>query len=483
MPGFVVRSPDVIAAQERRAKLAQWRAAGVDPFPNRFSGRTAIAAARGLLEGADVGAEAYVRVAGRLTARRKHRTMLILDLLDGSGGLEAHAHRDALAVEAFDRVRAFDAGDIVGLEGTLTRSRSGEPVLRVAGATLLAKALRPPPAADGNGRQAPHEELDLLASAQARELVVLRAQVLAAIRAWLDEHGYVEVDAPILQRARNGDGARPFLTRHHALDRELSLRNSVQLQLRRCIVGGVERVYDLGKCFRNEGISHHHNPEFTMLEWSAAYAECGEAATAVEALVASVARRVLGTTVIERDGVRIELAQPWRRCSVREAILERTGVDLASADGPARAAALVEGSDAGAAPEDLIGDLYGTFVEPALIEPTIVFDWPAELLPLVKRQRSRPELADGFDAVVAGIELASGDSDLNDPDDQAERFAAGRDGREPDTATRAHEADVLATLEYGMPPVGGGGLGVDRLVMLLAGRPTLRDVLMFPEAA
>ena len=482
MPGFIVRSADIVAAQERRTKLAHWRAAGVDPYPSNFADRTTIAVARARLDQAN-GSALRVRLAGRLTARRKHKTLAVLYVLDGSGSIEAHARRDSLDAEALERTCAFDVGDIIGIEGVLGLSRHGKPLLTVESATLLAKALRPLPDASNSHEQAkPSEGFDLLASRHARELVVLRGRVLAAIRAWLDDQGYVEVDAPILQRARNGDGARPFLTRHHALDRELSLRNSVQLQLRRCIVGGVERVYDLGKCFRNEGISYRHNPEFTMLEWSAAYADCGDAAATVEALVASVAERVLGTTVIERDGVRIDLRRPWHRCSVRDAIFERTGIDVLNSDELARCA-VHAGTDASASPAQIIGELYAKQVEPTLLQPTIVLDWPAEMLPLVKRQSERPELADGFDAVIAGIELASGDSDLNDPDDQAARFVHVRNGREPDAGTQAHEGDVVATLEYGMPPVGGGGLGVDRLVMLLAGCSVLRDVLMFPEAA
>lgn len=477
MPGFIIHPTDVVATTQRREKLARWCAQGVDPYPRRPAGRTEIAEARRAPERDG----AWISIAGRLTARRPHGSLLFLDLRDGSGSIEARAHRQRVGDARYRSIRALDVGDFVELTGSLGRTRCGEPLFETHTARLLAKALRPSPARTIGAAAAGPHAMDLLASQQARELLKLRARTFAAVRTFFDARGYVEVDVPILERSWNGNGARPFLTNHHARDRRAALRSSMQLQLRRCIVAGVDRVYDLGKCFRNEGTSPRHNPEFTMLEWSTGYHEYRDAAATLEQLVAFVALQVLGTTTIERGGERIELAPPWRRCSFREATLEATGIDVADADPRALADAVGGRAVDGASWANLVRALYQKRVEPTLRAPTIVLDWPTDLLPLSKRHQDQPAFAEAFDAVVAGMELASGDSDVNDPVEQAARFRAARNGDEPDLAALAHEAEVVATLEYGMPPVGGAGLGVDRLVMLLADRPTLRDVLTFPE--
>jgi lysyl-tRNA synthetase class 2 len=318
--------PHVVA--ERRAKLERLRAEGVEPFPHSFEGREPIAAARDQHRELEPGAESdsLHRVAGRITARREMGRASFLDLRDGTGKLQLQARVDELGEQSYERLIGLDLGDIVGVEGVAFVTKRGELTLRVTGWELLTKSLRPPPEkfhgledVETRYRQ---RELDLIANQETRELFALRAAVIAATRRWLDQHGFVEVETPVLQPLYGGALARPFTTHHNALDRDLYLRIATELYLKRLVVGGIDRVYELGKDFRNEGISHKHNPEFTMLEFYEAYADYEDAAERLEQLVARVAEAALGATVIERDGHRIDLAPPWRRVTLREAISE-----------------------------------------------------------------------------------------------------------------------------------------------------------------
>ncbi len=331
--GAAERSETHVLA-ERRAKLERLRAAGIDPFPSQFEGRQEIAAVHAAHDSLTDGEEtdAAFRVAGRIAARRGHGKAAFIDLVDGSGRIQLHARADVLGEESLERLTSLDLGDIVGVDGVAFKTRRGELSLRVTGWTLLAKSLRPPPdkfhGLEDTELRYRHRELDLIANPDARELFRKRGATIAAIRERLDSEGFVEVETPVLQPLYGGALARPFTTHHNALDRDLYLRIATELYLKRCIVGGIERVYELGKDFRNEGISYKHNPEFTMLEWYEAYADYDGAARRLEHLVADVAERVTGTTSIERDGVEIELAPPWRRVTLREAIRERTGIDV-----------------------------------------------------------------------------------------------------------------------------------------------------------
>src|SRR5215216_5222075 len=320
---------------ERREKLARLRESGVEPFPHSFEGRTEIAAVRAAHEGLTAGEETTdrYRLAGRIAARRGHGKAAFLDLVDGSGRIQLHARQDVLGPDSFEALVGLDLGDIVGVEGTVFATKRAELSLRVDSWTLLAKSLRPPPdkyhgLEDVEVRYR-RRELDLIANPEVRELFIQRAGVIATVREWLDERGFVEVETPVLQPLYGGALARPFTTHHNALDRDLYLRIATELYLKRLVVGGVEKVYELGKDFRNEGISHKHNPEFTMLEWYEAYADYNDQAERLEQLVSSVAERVLGTTVVERDGVEIDLAPPWKRVSLREAIKAEAGIDIA----------------------------------------------------------------------------------------------------------------------------------------------------------
>jgi lysyl-tRNA synthetase class 2 len=478
--------PQVLA--ERRAKLERLRADGIEPFPHDYDGRTEIATVRaahdGLADGEET--ESSYRVAGRIAARRGQGKAAFIDLVDATGKLQIHARRDALGEESFDRLVGLDLGDIVGVEGTAFKTRRGELSLAASGWTLLAKSLRPPPdkfhgLADVETRFR-QRELDLIANEDTRELFRKRGRAIAETRRYLDDDGFVEVETPVLQPLYGGALARPFTTHHNALDRDFYLRIATELYLKRLVVGGLDRVYELGKDFRNEGVSFKHNPEFTMLEWYEAYADYEDAAARLEGLVAHVAMAVNGTTKVERDGVEIELAPPWKRITLREAIRERTGIDVL--EHPTRDE-LAEAMDSEASPDDgwakLVDGLLSKEVEPHLIQPTLIMDYPVEMSPFAKRHRTEEGLVERWEAYVGGFEIANAFSELNDPDDQRRRFEQqAEELRRGDDEAQPFDESYVRALEQGMPPTGGVGLGIDRLVMLLTGATSLREVLLFP---
>ena len=354
---------------------------------------------------------------------------------------------------------------------------------------MLAKSLRPPPEKhhglhDVETRHR-HRELDLIANPETRELFALRSRVIAAVRRFLDERGFVEVETPVLQPLYGGALARPFTTYHNALDRTLYLRIATELYLKRLIVGGLEKVYELGKDFRNEGISLKHNPEFTMLETYEAYTDYLDVAKMTEALVAFVARQATGATTVDVDGQRVDLSPPWRRIALRDAIRERTGIDFSEqSERESLAAAMRErGFDVPEAAGwgKLVDELLSKHVEPKLIEPTFVLDYPVELSPFAKAHRSEPGLVERFEGFVGGIEIANAFSELNDPDEQRRRFEQQqRLLSEGDEEAQPYDEDFLHALQYGMPPTGGLGLGIDRLMMVLSGRRSIREVVLFP---
>jgi lysyl-tRNA synthetase, class II len=477
---------------ERRRKLERLRDEGVDPYPVSFSGRVPISQVLERYEQLSAGEESgdSLRLAGRLTARRGHGKAAFLDLEDLSGKLQLHARQDVLGEEPFEALVGLDLGDLVGVEGSPVRTKRGELSLRVDGWTLLAKSLRPPPdkyhgLADVETRYR-QRELDLIANPEARELFVLRTRVIAAVRSFLDERGFLEVETPVLQPLYGGALARPFTTHHNALDRTLFLRIATELYLKRLIVGGLEKVYELGKDFRNEGISHKHNPEFTMLESYEAYADYLDVAAMTEQLVAHVATELLGRTSVDVDGTAVELAPPWRRVTLREAIQEQTGIDIGAHDDReslqrAMTDAGMEAPEEGAGWGKLVDELLSKHVEPTLVKPTFVLDYPVELSPFAKPHRSEPGLVERFEGFVGGIEVANAFSELNDPDEQRARFEQQQELlRAGDEEAQPFDEDFVAALEYGMPPTGGLGLGIDRLVMVLSGRRSIREVVLFP---
>jgi len=466
---------------DRRAKLERLRADGVDPFPHQFEGVVPVASIHSahadLADGEET--ESRYRVAGRLAARRGHGGAAFIDVVERSGRIQVHARKDVLGDESFERLVSLDLGDLVGVDGTAFRTRRGELSLKASAWTLLAKSLRAPPEKfhgleDVETRHR-HRELDLIANEATRELFVLRSRVVAAARRWLDERGFIEVETPVLQPLYGGALARPFTTHHNELDRDLFLRIADELYLKRLIVGGLERVYEIGKDFRNEGVSYKHNPEFTMLEWYEAYADYRVIAGELEQLVSFIAAEV------EYDGP-VDFSTPWRRLSLREAILEKTGVDFRAGDDLA-AQAGVRGIelDPGATWAKQVDDLLSKHVEPEIQDPTFVMDYPKELSPFAKDHRSEPGLVERFECFAGGMEFSNAFSELNDPDEQRARFEQQRsDEAEGDEETQPYDEDYVFALEHGMPPTGGIGIGIDRLVMILTGQRSIREVVLFP---
>ncbi|MGI8804058.1 MAG: lysine--tRNA ligase [Solirubrobacteraceae bacterium] len=469
----------------RRAKLDRLRADGVDPFPAAFPGVEPIAAVAGRHEGLEPGEETGIshRVAGRLAARRGQGRAAFLDLVDRSGRMQLHARVDELGEEAFARLVGLDLGDLIGVDGCAVRTRRGELSLRVTSFAVLAKSLRPPPdkhsgLTDVETRYR-RRELDLMANVETRDLFVARARIVAAVRRALDDDGFVEVETPVLQPLYGGAMARPFTTHHNALDRTLYLRIATELYLKRCIVGGLERVYELGKDFRNEGLSPKHNPEFTMVEWYEAYADYGDAARRLERLVESVVASLEAPPAID-------FSAPWRRITLRGAIREQAGIDVFEHHDAAALAAAMTAAGVGP-PADgrtwagLVDDLLSKYVEPTLVEPTFVMDYPVELSPFAKDHRSEPGLVERWEAYAGGMEIANAFTELNDPDEQRRRLEAQRaEARAGDEEAQPFDEGFLAALEQGMPPTGGVGLGIDRLVMVLTGRRSIREVVLFP---
>jgi lysyl-tRNA synthetase class 2 len=469
---------------DRRAKLERLRTEGVDPFPYTFEGVVPVESIHAEHDGLEPGEEtdrAY-RVAGRLAARRGHGGAAFLDLVDRSARIQLHARRDALGEESFERLVSLDLGDLIGVDGTAFKSRRGELTLAVTGWKLLAKSLRAPPekfhGLEDIETRFRQRELDLIANAEVRELFILRSKVVSAIRRWFDDHGFLEVETPILQPLYGGALARPFVTHHNALDRDFYLRIATELYLKRLIVGGLEKVYEIGKDFRNEGISHKHSPEFTMLEWYEAYADYNDVARELEELIAYVAGEV---------GYQGELdfTPPWRRLRLQDAIKEKTGIDvLANRDTDSLVAAAKGNGislDSSESWPQLVDELLSKYVEPELVQPTFILDYPVELSPFAKAHRSEPGLVERWEAFCLGVEFSNAFTELNDPDEQRARFEAQTVlNEEGDQETQPYDEDFVRALEHGMPPTGGVGVGIDRLVMIFSGQSSIREVILFP---
>jgi lysyl-tRNA synthetase class 2 len=475
--------PELMA--ERRAKGERLREADAESFPYSYDGVEPMVQVLGAYEHLAAGEETEERhrVAGRLAARRGSGGAAFLDLVDRTGKLQLHARRDVLGEESFERLTSLDIGDLIGVDGAALRSKRGEISLRVDSFAVLAKALRPPPdkhagLSDVETRYR-RRELDLMASEDARRLFVDRARIVSAVRGYLDGAGFVEVETPVLQPLYGGALARPFTTHHNELDRTLYLRVATELYLKRLLVGGLERVYELGKDFRNEGVSTKHNPEFTMVEFYEAYTDYEGAAVRLEELVRAAA------SAIDYAG-ELDFAGAWRRVSFVQAIAEATGIDLASVrDRDSLSAAIAERELAirtqDATWAQMADDLLSKFVEPTLVQPTFVRDYPVALSPFAREHRTLPGLVERWEAFAGGMEIANAFSELNDADAQRERFEAQRAAAEGgDEEAQPYDELFVQALEQGMPPAGGVGLGIDRLVMLLTGRDSIREVVLFP---
>jgi lysyl-tRNA synthetase, class II len=478
--------PELI--RQRREKLAQWRALGVDPYAYSFAAthRAAELLARGEAVTADPGD--HVSVAGRVVALRGHGKAGFAHLLDASGRIQVYFRADRLG-DQFRRYELLDVGDWAGVEGAVFRTRTGEITVRADRVTLLAKALRPLPE-KWHGLRDPETRFrqryaDLFMNLEVREVFRRRARLVSAMRAFLDARGYLEVETPVLQPLYGGAFARPFATSHHALDMELYLRISNELYLKRLIVGGLERVYEFSRDFRNEGMDRTHNPEFTMLEFYQAFADMHQMMELTEALFAHAVSESAGGVALSYQGQALDFAPPWPRISMLEAVGRKAGEPVDDLD-PARLARLAErhrievrpGTGAGG----LLDALFSELVQPELIQPCFVVDYPAETSPLARASRRDPRLVERFEVFAAGMELANAFSEQNDPDAQRAAFELQMARRASgDEEAQPIDHDYLRALEYGMPPTGGVGIGLDRLAMLVTDSRSVRDVILFPQ--
>jgi lysyl-tRNA synthetase class 2 len=479
----------------RKEKLGRLRARGVDPYPPRFHrSHTAADAIRAFEEwekNGEQGEAPSVTVAGRMTALRKMGKASFIDLRDGSGKVQVYLKSDVIGEKAYAALSDLDLGDFLGVSGVLFRTRAGEISIQAREYTLLAKSLQPLPEkfhglVDTETRYR-QRYLDLIANEDVRKLFALRSAVIDAMRQFMVGRGFMEVETPILMPEAGGAAANPFVTHHEALDRDLYLRIAMELHLKRLIVGGYDRVFEIGRVFRNEGISTKHNPEFTMMESYEAYADYNDVAAMVEQLVSTVAREITGTTIVPFEDTTIELAPPWRRLTVYDALKEYAGVDLENyrRDEPGLRALIHQmgieiAPDAGWA--KLVDELLSTAVEPKLIQPTFLMDYPAPLSPLAKRKPDNPDIVERFEPFAAGLELGNAYTELNDPLDQRQRFEEqARRKRAGEAEVEMLDEDFLAALEHGMPPCGGLGIGIDRLVMLISGKRSIREVILFPQ--
>lgn len=478
----------------RRGKLPELRGLGVDPYPPRLPRartHTNAEAIRAYTEGRLAEGE-LVTLVGRLLTVRVMGKATFAHIEDGSGRVQIYLKRDVLGTEVYDELfkRLIDLGDFITVTGTMFTTRTGEVSCEVQALGLLSKTLNPMPDKWHGVRDVEtrlrQRYVDLLANPEVRDVFRTRAAIIRAIRCYLDENGFLEVETPVLQPIYGGAAARPFTTHHNQLDQELFLRISFELYLKRLLVGGYERVYEIGRDFRNEGISFKHNPEFTQLEFYEAYTDYNGMMRRVEEMVAAVSRAVKGGLSFTYQGHEIDLTPPWRRITMRDAILEATGVDYALyEDAPSLAAAIHARGlrcETEASRGKLIDGLFGDYVEATLIQPTFIIDYPLDISPLAKKKVDDPTTVERFEYFIAGMELGNAFTELNDPIDQRARFVELRAAMaNQDENVHPLDEDFLNALNYGLPPTGGFGTGIDRLTMLFTDQATIREVILFPH--
>ncbi|MEI6340707.1 MAG: lysine--tRNA ligase [Verrucomicrobiota bacterium] len=477
--------------EQRRAKLAALRARGIDPFQNKFTPGIGCGAARKAFEDGSLPEGSTVRIAGRITAHRDMGKSQFVDLKDVTGRIQVYAQKQALGDESFDVFKHLDLADFIGVTGTVFRTRTGEPSVKAESFVILSKSLRPPPGKwhglEDTEVRYRQRYLDLIANDDVHRTFLLRSAIVREIRAFFHGRGYVEVETPMMQAIPGGAAAQPFKTWHNALGCEFYLRIALELYLKRLLVGGIDKVFEIGRNFRNEGLSRRHNPEFTMLEAYEAYGDYDSMMETVESLIRHVARVVLGTEVIEHRNPQgdvykaIDLRQ-WRRARYKDLVREKAGEDWFRVTPEERRRRAVEdlklAGDIAAGYEDfeVTGAVFEKLVEPTLIQPTFVTHLPRELVPLAKLSPEDPTTVEVFECCINGQEISPGYTEQNDPVEQRERLEHQAGGEQ-----QKLDEDFLVALEHGMPPAGGIGIGIDRLCMMLLGQESIRDVILFPQ--
>ncbi|MBC7076500.1 MAG: lysine--tRNA ligase [Syntrophomonadaceae bacterium] len=470
----------------RMDKLAELREAGIEPYGGRFERSSTAQIVKDKfaeMEGRTV------KLAGRIVAKRRHGKAGFADLQDFSGNIQLYFRKNDIGEAKYELFKRLDIGDILGIEGQVFRTNKGEISVHVADLVYLSKSLLPLPEkwhglkdVELRYRQ---RYVDLMVNPEVKQVFIKRSKIIKEIRNYLDSKGFLEVETPMMQPIPGGAAARPFITHHNALDMDLYLRIAPELYLKRLLVGGFEKVYEINRSFRNEGISTRHNPEFTMLELYQAYADFEVMMDLAEDLVSTVVQRVNGTMTVEFEGRKIDFSPPWKRVSMLEAVKEYTGVDFNLIKGgeEARRAAENLGLEikGNASWGEIINEVFEEFVEDKLIDPTFIYGFPVEISPLAKRNAENPELTDRFEVIAVQREIANAFSELNDPIDQRERFLKQVEKRNMgDAEAHMMDEDYINALEYGMPSAGGMGIGIDRLVMIITGSPSIRDVILFP---
>jgi lysyl-tRNA synthetase class 2 len=493
-------APGHEVVRRRYEKLRALRAAGVDPFGTRFPVSHWAGPLHARWDAApdeELRGAGPVSAAGRVMSIRHHGKSCFAHVLDQTGTIQLYARADVLG-DAYASFTDLDVGDFVGVTGDLMRTRTRELTIQVKAWSFLSKSVRPLPEKWHGLRDVEtryrQRYVDLLVNPGVREVFRLRARLIQTVRAFLDARGFLEVETPVMQPIPGGAAARPFATHHNALDIPLFLRIALELHLKRLVVGGLDRVYELGRIFRNEGVSTQHNPEFTMLEFYQAYADYADLMELTESLFVELGQALTGGLLLTYQGERIDLTPPWRRLRYLDAVAEVTGLepgelrDRERVRSAARAAAGRRDLDAGAwgwgaatPAYRMWKDVFEAFVEPTLVQPTFVIDFPTELSPLARQKREDGSLVDRFELFIARMEMANAYSELNDPVEQRRRFEQQFDAREAgDEEAHRLDEDYIRALEYGLPPTAGEGIGIDRLTMLFADRSSIRDVILFP---
>ena len=479
----------------RLEKLERLRAKGIDPYPRTYDRTHTTREAVEHFESAEVSGEGEaemeeVSVGGRITAMRGMGRVTFCDLMDGSGKMQAMLRSNVLG-DDYDTLRDLDIGDWIGVSGPVMRTRTGEVTVQANRFTVLCKSLRSLPdkwhgLTDTEARYR-QRYLDLISNPEARRIAILRSRMVSAIRRFMDRRGFMEVETPVLVSVPAGGMAHPFETHHNALDRDLFLRIATELHLKRLIVGGLEKVYEIGRIFRNEGIDQNHNPEFTSMESYEAFADYTDTMELVEELVSTVAVEVTGSATVEYGEHTIDFSPPWQRLPLVDQIKEQSGVDILEHHNVESLQDAMAGLGI-STPEKtswagLVDKLISTRVEPKLVQPSFLVDYPVECSPLAKRTPGDSRLVERFEGFAAGMEIANSFTELNDPVDQRERFEEQEEFRAelPHEEWDRLDEDFLIAIEYGMPPTGGLGMGMDRLAMLLSGQRTIREVMLFPQ--